>query len=246
VNYKNGRRHKSVPLAWRALVTTHEGLIDRPKDLARPERGWNERGNDQTGKPWVDAKAWAVARVLDDHMGAEGTCWLSYATIAAQARISRTAVKDGAARLEGAGLLGITQRRVGPRQSDTNLFHALGVGAHRPGGRGDSAHTPGRTAPQSPQEVNDPFGLSEPSGSAEPGEWRAETGAPRVEGATAPLNGHDSSDTTGSEALQEDMEGNKCLGCLRPTGPNVSMCDRCGEEPEAALARYDERTRRGR
>lgn len=154
MNYKNGRRPKSVPLAWRAIVTTHEGLIDRP---------WPERGKDQIGRPWVDAKTWAVARVLDDHMGAEGTCWVSYGTIAAHARISRTAAKDGVARLVGAGLLERKQRRIGPAQSDSNLYRALGVGVHRPGGGGASAEGWGRTAPQSPHEVpSSPFGPGGP------------------------------------------------------------------------------------
>jgi hypothetical protein len=168
MHYKNGRTPKSVPLAWRATVTTHDGLINRPRDSTKPEKGWPERGNDQTGKPWVDAKTWAVARVLDDHMGHDGTCFVSYQTIAAHARISRTAAKDGVARLVGAGLLELKQRRISRAQSDSNLYRALGVGAHRPGGRGDSAHTPGRTAPQSPHEVDDPSGPSRPSGDGAP------------------------------------------------------------------------------
>jgi hypothetical protein len=137
VNYKNGRRPKSVPLAWRALVTTHEGLIDRPKDPARPEKGWNERGHDQTGKPWIDAKTWAVARVLDDHMDKDGTCSPSYQTIAEQARINRTAAKDGVARLVGAGLLELRQRRVAPNVSASNVYRAAwGWGLTAPGGGG--------------------------------------------------------------------------------------------------------------
>lgn len=170
MDYKNGRRPKSVPLAWRAVVTTHEGLIDRPKDPARSDEGWRERGHDQTGKPWVDAKAWAVARVLDDHMGKDGTCWVSYATIAAQARISRTAAKDGIARLVGAGLLELKQRRIGPSMSDSNLYRALGVGAGRPGGGGGSAQGWGRVAPQSPHEVEDPSGLPAPRAGEPEGE----------------------------------------------------------------------------
>jgi hypothetical protein len=170
VDYKNGRRPKSVPLAWRAIVTTHEGLIDRPRDATHPEKGWNERGNDQTGKPWVDAKTWAVARVLDDHMDNDGTCWVSYATIAAQARIGRTAAKEGVARLVGAGLLELRQRRIAPSQSGSNIFRALGVGPERPWGRADSAHTPGRSGPQSPHEVEGPSGHPGPRAGGPAGE----------------------------------------------------------------------------
>ncbi len=158
MNYKNGRVPRSVPLAWRALVTAHEGLIDRPKDSARPEAGWPERGRDQTGRPWVDAKAWAVARVLDDHMGKDGTCWVSYATIAAHARISRTSAKEGVARLVGAGLLERKQRRIGPAASDSNLYRTLGVGPQRPQGGALSAQGWGPSGPQSPQEVDAPSG----------------------------------------------------------------------------------------
>ena len=125
MNYKNGRVPKSVPLAWRATVTTHLGLIDRPKDPERPEAGWPEKGHDQTGKPWVDAKTWAVARVLDDHMDKDGTCSPSYGTIAEQARISRSAAKNGVARLVGAGLLELKQRRVTANISESNAYRAV-------------------------------------------------------------------------------------------------------------------------
>lgn len=126
MNYKNGHRPRSVPLRWRATVTTHEGLIDRP---------WPEKGHDQHGKPWIDAKTWAVARVLDDHMGANGTCSPSYGTIAAQARISRSAARDGVARLVGAGLLELKQRRVGPNISESNEYRAAwGYARTGPGG----------------------------------------------------------------------------------------------------------------
>jgi hypothetical protein len=137
MNYKNGRVPRSVPLAWRATVTTHEELIDRPKDPERPEAGWPERGHDQTGKPWVDAKTWAVARVLDDHMDKDGTCSPSYGTIAEQARINRTAAKDGIARLIGAGLLERKQRRITATISESNEYRALwGWGRTAPGGGG--------------------------------------------------------------------------------------------------------------
>jgi hypothetical protein len=125
MNYKGGRVPGSVPLRWRATVTTHQGLIDRP---------WKERGHDQMGKPWVDAKTWAVARVLDDHMDKDGSCSPSYGTIAEQARIGRTAAKDGVARLVGAGLLEVRQRRVAPNISESNVYRAA-WGLTAPGGR---------------------------------------------------------------------------------------------------------------
>lgn len=166
--YKNGRVPKSTPLAWRALVTSHEGLIDGAKDPSKPEKGWNERGYDQRGKPWIDAKTFAVARVLDDHMGKDGTCWISYATIAAHARIGRTAAKEGVARLVGAGLLEKKHRRIAPAQSDSNLYRALGVGPERPGGGAGAAITPGRSGPQSPHEVEQPSGPSAPRNGTAP------------------------------------------------------------------------------
>jgi hypothetical protein len=113
----------------------------------------------------VDAKTWAVARVLDDHMDKDGRCFVSYGTIALHARIGRTAAKDGVARLVGAGLLELRQRRLGPAASDSNLYRALGVGAVRPGGGGGALGTPGRCAPQSPHEV-EPSGHSGPRGRA--------------------------------------------------------------------------------
>jgi hypothetical protein len=127
----------------RAAVTTacvarhrhHPRLIDRPKDPERPEAGWPERGHDQTGKPWVDAKTWAVARVLDDHMDREGACSPSYGTIAEHARVSRSAAKDGVARLLGAGLLERKQRRITATISKSNEYRAAwGWGCTAPGG----------------------------------------------------------------------------------------------------------------
>jgi hypothetical protein len=106
MNYKNGRVPRSVPLRWRAAVTTHDALIDRP---------WPEKGH---------AKTWAVARVLDDHMDKDGTCSPSYGTIAEQARISRSAAKDGVARLVGAGLLELKQRRIAHNISASNTYRA--------------------------------------------------------------------------------------------------------------------------
>jgi hypothetical protein len=151
VKYKDGKQPKSIPLAWRAVVTRHEEVIDRP---------YPEKGYDQQGKPWVDAKTWAVARVLDDHMDAKGVCWPSYATIAAEARISRTAAMNGIDRLVGAGLLEKKQRRLGPKASDANLYRALVPGRDQGSPGADERQS--RAGTQSPHEVHS----ASPNGSA--------------------------------------------------------------------------------
>ena len=122
-----------IPIRWRQAVTEHSGVIDDPS--------YRERGRDRDlrGQPWIDAKTWAVAQALAMFMDNDGECYPSYATLAAMARISRTAAIDGVNRLVSAGLLMRVRRRKGPRDSDSNIYRAMGVVAE-----GDQGSRPGR------------------------------------------------------------------------------------------------------
>lgn len=115
---------KPLPIRWRRLVTEYDGTI---------EGHYTERGHViPTGRPWIDAKAWAVAQALAEFMDNErGECWPSYGTLAAMTRLSRTTVKNGVDRLVHAGLLERKQRRLAQNWSDSNLYRALGVETRR-------------------------------------------------------------------------------------------------------------------
>lgn len=95
----HGERPRTTETTWRPMI---------PPEAIRPE---------------VGAIALAVYVVLAQHADSRtGTCWPSYAHIAAQIGISRRQAMRMVTKLESLGLVTIAKRRVVEGDADSNLY----------------------------------------------------------------------------------------------------------------------------